>query len=145
MRLSNFPFIIINNKMNDYEDDKDRWKLLSRELQLKQEVINRVKQDLREKSDQIKEKGIDMVRMREENHLLGQEIYDLQSKLQTEASIANQQDMEFPKQIAQLPIHDLRTSLLASAQTYMQLQTESKEFKEKLRKIGLSVKDLDKL
>jgi hypothetical protein len=29
--------------MNDYEDDKDRWKLLSRELQLKQEVINRVK------------------------------------------------------------------------------------------------------
>ena len=77
MRLSNFPFIIINNKMNDYEEDKDRWKLLSRELQLKQEVINRVKQDLREKSDQIKEKGIDMVRMREENHLLGQEIYDL--------------------------------------------------------------------
>ena len=86
-----------------------------------------------------------MVRMREENHLLAQEIYELQQKLQVEARIANQTNMEIPKLVQQIPLHDLRTGLLASAQTYMQLQTESKEFKEKLRRIGLSVKDLDKL
>lgn len=86
-----------------------------------------------------------MVRMREENHLLAQEIYELQQKLQVEARIANQTNMDIPKSVQQIPLHELRTSLLASAQTYMQLQTESKEFKEKLRKIGLSVKDLDKL
>ena len=76
--------------MNDYQDPKDRWKLLSKELALKEEIINRVKQDLHEKSTNLKEKGKDMVRMREEVHLLDQEIYELTEKLKVETRIANQ-------------------------------------------------------
>lgn len=80
-----------------------------------------------------------MVRMREEVHLLDQEVYELTEKLKVEARIANQSNMELPKYVLTTPLHDLRTGLLASSQTYLQLTGESKEFKEKLRKIGLSV------
>lgn len=62
--------------MNDYSDERDRWKLLSREVQLKQEVINRTKSDLHEKSSKLKEKGQEMVRYREELQLLEQECYE---------------------------------------------------------------------
>mgnify|MGYP001074442002 CR=1 FL=1 len=40
-----------------------------------------------------------MVRMREENHLLAQEIYELQQKLQVEARIANQTNMDISKSV----------------------------------------------
>jgi len=37
--------------MLDYQNTSDRWKLLSKELQLKQEVINRQKTTLKELTD----------------------------------------------------------------------------------------------
>ena len=105
--------------MNDYEDPKDRWKLLSKELSLKQEVINRVKQDLHEKDTQLKDKGQEVVKMREEVHLLDQENYELTEKLRVEQSIANQTNVEIPKYIMTTPLHDLRTGLLAGAHSYL--------------------------
>ena len=83
--------------MNSYADPKDRWKLLSKELQIKQEVINRTKSEIQEKSDQLMEKGHEVVRLREENLLIEQEIYELQEKLKVEMQIANQQSINLPK------------------------------------------------
>jgi hypothetical protein len=56
--------------MLDYTSVPDRWKLLSKELVLKQEVINRNKKELKELSDQIKTKGHEIVALRSENFLL---------------------------------------------------------------------------
>ena len=63
--------------MLNYSDDVDRWKLLSKELALKQEIINRTKTELRELSDQLKEKGKEMVGLREENFMVDQEVYSV--------------------------------------------------------------------
>ena len=76
--------------MLNYSDDTDRWKFLTKELALKQEVINRTKTELRELSDQLKEKGKEMVNLREENFMLDQEVYSVQEQLQVEMQIANQ-------------------------------------------------------
>lgn len=35
----------------DYSDERDRWQMLSKELQLKQEVLHRVMKDIKDKSD----------------------------------------------------------------------------------------------
>jgi len=53
--------------------------------------------------------------MREEVHLLDQEVYELTEKLKVEARIANQSNMELPKYVLTTPLHDLRTGLLASS------------------------------
>ena len=73
--------------MNNYADPKERWKLLSQELALKQEVIKRAKQDLSEKNVKMKEHGRDAVKLREENFLLDQEVYELSQTLKIEKDI----------------------------------------------------------
>ena len=56
--------------MNNYEDNKERWQLLSQQLALKQEVINRAKLELHEKSTKLKESGRETVQLREHVFLL---------------------------------------------------------------------------
>jgi len=63
--------------MNNYLDTKERWKLLSKELELKQEVIDRVLIKIDQKSHQLKDKGILLVRMREENNQLDKDIFKM--------------------------------------------------------------------
>lgn len=76
---------------------------------------------MHEKDTQLKDKGQDVVKMREEVHLLDQEIYELTEKLRVEQSIANQNIIDIPKYILTTPLHDLRTGLLAGAHSYLQL------------------------
>ena len=66
---------------NNYTDDRERWKLLSQELALKQEVINRAKQELQDKSEKLKEQGKETVKLRQENFLLDQETFELTQTL----------------------------------------------------------------
>ena len=73
--------------MINYSDEADRWKLLSKELILKQEVINRNKAELKNLQDQIKDKGHEMTSLRSENFLLDQQIYELKENLIIEQRI----------------------------------------------------------
>lgn len=131
--------------MLNYSDDTDRWKFLSKELALKQEVINRTKTELRELSDQLMEKGKEMVNLREENFMLDQEVYSVQEQLQVEMQIANQQFLDIPKDIVQLPVHELRSHLLSASSAYLSLLNHNKSLKDKLQQVALQVQDLEKV
>lgn len=56
--------------MLDYSNERDRWKLLSKELILKQEVINRQKTELQQLNNQLKEKANEISQLRNQNFLL---------------------------------------------------------------------------
>jgi len=91
--------------MIDYSNENDRWKLLSKELILKQEVINRNKLILKELSDQLKEKGQEVVLLRSENFMLDQELYDLNETLMIERRIDSINSNQIPPEIMELSMH----------------------------------------
>lgn len=86
-----------------------------------------------------------MVRYREELQTLEQECYEVQSRLNVELRIQNSIPQDLPKKIIQLPLHDLRNHLLSSSQTYMALQTQTREFKDKIQKVADQVQDMPKM
>ena len=124
--------------MLDYSNNTDRWRLLSKELVLKQEVINRNKSSLKELTDKLKEKGNEIVLMRSENFLLDQEIYELDENLAVEREIQNMNE-RIPPEISELTIHELRGHLLSASQEYLTLMAHNKTVKEKLKKCALAV------
>jgi len=54
----------------DYETTRDRWKFLSKELQLKQEFLQRTVKDIQEKSDELKTTGREILNLRKDLNTL---------------------------------------------------------------------------
>ena len=62
-----------------------------------------------------------------------------------EMQIANQQFLDIPKDIVQLPVHELRSHLLSASSAYLSLLNHNKSLKDKLQQVALQVQDLEKV
>jgi hypothetical protein len=68
-------------------NERDRWQLLSRELQVKQEVLHRAIKDIKDKSEDLKTKGREIIQLRKDITGLKLENQRLSQAGQTEEAI----------------------------------------------------------
>ena len=57
----------------DFFDERDRWQLYSKELQIKQEVLQRTMKQIKDLSDELKSRGKEVLNMRKEVKALHQD------------------------------------------------------------------------
>ena len=81
----------------DFFNERDRWQFLSKEVQQKQELIHRVQKDINDKSDELKNKGQEILQLRTSIKQLKLENYKLHQKVEAEESV--ERDVEITKDI----------------------------------------------
>ena len=141
--IHTYPFIEPGDAY-DYEATKERWQFLSRELQLKQEYTQRTVKDIKDKSDELKSQGKEILSLRKEINVIKQENTRLLHAMHTEEVIEREVEkrkMNSDKEpVNQMPVNELKNKMLKLAQAYNADRIRNIEFEQQVR---MAYKDIE--
>ena len=112
-------------------DEKERWRLLSKELSQKQELVHRLTREYDEKTENLKVVGEEIVEMRRELKLSKNENSMLRRRLEHEEKL--EVHKMITKEIAVMSSEQLRIKLVKIAQAYRDERNRNEEFEKALK------------
>lgn len=118
---------------------KERWELLARELQQKQELIHRLMKENDEKSDALKLTGAEIIDLRRQIKLLQSENAILRKRLHEEEEIDVRAVVS--KEVEQMNNEELKLKIIKIAQMYRNERTRNEEFEKIIKQAQSEVSE----
>ena len=110
----------------DFHNDKDRWQILSRELSQKQELIHQTLKKTRDQEQLIKEKGEEMLALRQGIRHLQTQHFALEEQLKNEELIESQKIVD--PDIQPMQLNEIRKHLVSTGLAYKSERMRAEEF-----------------
>lgn len=123
--------------------DREKWKVLSRELGQKQEILNMIMREIDERKQSLKASGEEIGDLRRSIHLLADENKSLKQRLHEEENL--QQSPVITNEIYKMPRDELRIKLLKLAQAYKAERQRNEEFEKALKKAHMQISSAKKM
>jgi outer membrane PBP1 activator LpoA protein len=130
----------------DFFDERDRWQLYSKELQIKQEVLQRAMKQIKDLSDELKTRGKEVLTLRKDVKAMQQDNSRKHQVLREEEIIERAaQDPERVQATQAMTVPELKTRLLKLAQAYKAGRVRNSEFEEQIKQAYKDVEAIPKL
>jgi hypothetical protein len=145
VRIHDYNPIELGNAY-DFFDERDRWQLYSKELQIKQEVLQRTMKQTKDLSDELKTRGKEVLSLRKDVKVLQQDNSRKHQALREEEMIERAaQDPERVQATQAMTVPELKTRLLKLAQAYKAARVRNSEFEEQIKQAYKDVEAIPKL